>query len=98
MDTHVINEPTQTEQREGIIQIMRQNRKVVAEQLSRRLFTRQRPTPAQLESRGIVPVGYFTQGYVCWLMLHLLIPWTACFVCWFVCMYAYVCVCVRVCV
>eukprot|EP01084_Bolivina_argentea_P195179 334900_1 len=46
-----------------ILKFLRQNRAVVGDQLNRRLDPTIRPTPAQLESKGIVPAGYFSHGH-----------------------------------
>ncbi|ETO24686.1 hypothetical protein RFI_12471 [Reticulomyxa filosa] len=50
--------------REDVANSVKENKTKLRETLSRRLFT-QRPTPQQIESRGIVPQGYFDQGHVC---------------------------------
>jgi len=46
-----------------VIKFIRQNRAVVADTLNKRLHPRQRPSPRQLEERGIVPRGYFEHGH-----------------------------------
>ena len=46
-----------------VIKFIRQNRAVVADTLNKRLNPKQRPTPQQLEERGIVPRGYFQHGH-----------------------------------
>eukprot|EP01084_Bolivina_argentea_P128136 226538_1 len=48
---------------EEILRFIRQNRAVVGDQLNRRLNPSIRPTPEQLELKGIVPRGYFTKGH-----------------------------------
>eukprot|EP00484_Ammonia_sp_Unknown_P023766 CAMPEP_0197031498 /NCGR_PEP_ID=MMETSP1384-20130603/10487_1 /TAXON_ID=29189 /ORGANISM="Ammonia sp." /LENGTH=718 /DNA_ID=CAMNT_0042461031 /DNA_START=210 /DNA_END=2366 /DNA_ORIENTATION=+ len=46
-----------------ILKFLRQNRAVVSDQLNRRLDPSIRPSPEQLEAKGIVPMGYFTTGH-----------------------------------
>lgn len=46
-----------------ILKFLRQNRAVVGDQLNRRLDPSIRPSPSQLEEKGIVPYGYFTAGH-----------------------------------
>eukprot|EP01084_Bolivina_argentea_P128138 226540_1 len=53
----MINDPTE------ILKFLRQNRAVVGDQLNRRLNPSIRPSPSQLESKGIVPIGYFSHGH-----------------------------------
>jgi len=47
-----------------VLKFLQQNRNVVADTLNRRLAPNQRPTPQQLEARGIIPHGYFEYGHV----------------------------------
>jgi len=46
-----------------ILRFFRQNRAVVGDQLNRRLDPKIRPTPRDLEIKGIVPNGYFSKGH-----------------------------------
>ena len=46
-----------------VIKFIRQNRQVVSDTLNKRLNKKIRPTPQQLEDKGVVPKGYFDFGH-----------------------------------